>query len=250
MVIDVSGASPTITVDSNESVDSVTASDPLVISRRNPDRGGQLERQRRPDLDRRDAAKSNGGTTQLNGGTIASTGTGATFTVSQGATLDLTGGTDSVVYSGSFTGTGAGTVSLASGELVVGSGGRDLRFSRRAVPVDRRRASTSTVGPSPTPARSRSLTPRPSHLFGNTSGSGGGLGNQGGSLVNEGTIARPGAGSLTLYDSVQIDNAASGTYDITGNGGFDVGNDSPFMTNAGLFETTVGTGTTTIALAV
>ncbi len=69
-------------------------------------------------------------------------------------------------------------------------------------------------------------------------------------FVNQATIIQAGAGSLTVYDSVQIDNAATGTYDITGNGGFVIGNDAPFIINSGLFEKTGGTGTTTIAASV
>ena len=36
--------------------------------------------------------------------------------------------------------------------------------------------------------------------------------------------------------------------DLTSDGGFVIGNDSPFMTNAGLFEKTGGTNTSSIAV--
>jgi RHS repeat-associated protein len=53
--------------------------------------------------------------------------TGGTFTVAEGATLDLTGGA-SATYSGTYTGSGPGTVTLSSGFLVAGSSGATFNF--------------------------------------------------------------------------------------------------------------------------
>ncbi len=135
-VINVSGASPTVTVDSAQSVHSLTAVDPLIISGATLDvttgstisgpltiNGGGLE--------------VDGGTTQINGGPASSTGTGAAFTVAQGAALDLTGG-HTVTYTGSYSGTGSGTVSLASGQVTVGSRRRNVQLLRVPVSMDRR----------------------------------------------------------------------------------------------------------------
>jgi hypothetical protein len=52
---------------------------------------------------------------------------GGTFTVSGGATLDLTGGA-SPTLTGTYTGSGGGTVSLASGTLTIGAAGATFNF--------------------------------------------------------------------------------------------------------------------------
>lgn len=55
--------------------------------------------------------------------------TGGTFNVAAGATLGLTGGvTDNNNYTGTYTGSGAGTVSLKSGTLSIGSDGATFNF--------------------------------------------------------------------------------------------------------------------------
>ena len=75
-----------------------------------------------------------GTTVDLTGGTYTG---GVVFNVAQGATVDLTGG-QTVTYSGTLTGSGAGTVQLSGGTLRRGLGGRDAELSRQHVPVDRR----------------------------------------------------------------------------------------------------------------
>ena len=57
-----------------------------------------------------------GATVNIQSGTYTG---GVTFNVGQGATVDLTGG-QTVTYSGTLTGSGAGTVQLSSGTVVVG----------------------------------------------------------------------------------------------------------------------------------
>ena len=64
------------------------------------------------------------GTLRLSGG---GTDLGGTFTVSSGDMLDLTGGS-SPTLTGTYTGSGGGTVRLASGTLVVGAGGATFNF--------------------------------------------------------------------------------------------------------------------------
>ena len=73
----------------------------------------------------------NTGTIDVESGTLANaaggTSTGGTFKVAQGAVLDLTGDA-TVSYEGDYTGSGAGTVSLASGLLTVGTRGATFNF--------------------------------------------------------------------------------------------------------------------------
>jgi hypothetical protein len=65
------------------------------------------------------------GTLALSGG---GTDAGGIFTFQNGGVLDLTGGSSGPVLAGSYTGSGTGTVSLASGTLFVGSGGATFNF--------------------------------------------------------------------------------------------------------------------------
>ena len=143
-VINVSGASPTVTVDSAESVHSLTAVDPLVISGATLDvaasstisgpltfNGGGLE--------------VDGGTTQINGGPVTSTGTGSDLRRRTGSDLDLTGG-HTVTYAGSSRG-------LARARRARERPGhrrhrrRDLQPLRVPVPVDRRNVRPSVHRP-------------------------------------------------------------------------------------------------------
>ena len=66
-----------------------------------------------------------GTTVDLTGGTYTG---GVVFNVAQGATVDLTGG-QTVTYSGTLTGSGAGTVQFSGGTLPVGLGGVTLSFA-------------------------------------------------------------------------------------------------------------------------
>ena len=71
------------------------------------------------------------GTLALGNGTLS----GGTFNVSGSAVLNLTGG-NAPTFTGTYTGSGAGTVLLGSGTLNVGSGG-DVQLPIGPVPVDR-----------------------------------------------------------------------------------------------------------------
>ncbi len=73
----------------------------------------------------------NGGTIEGDSGTLALAGGGSggiVFDVAQGATVDLTGG-NTAAYTGSLSGSGSGTVQLASGNFYPGLGGVMLNFS-------------------------------------------------------------------------------------------------------------------------
>ena len=61
-------------------------------------------------------------------------------------------------------------------------------------------------------------------------------------------VVQSGAGRLKLFDNVQIDTTATGTYDLAADSGIDYGNRSPYVTNEGTFEKTGGTGTSAIGV--
>jgi hypothetical protein len=65
------------------------------------------------------------GTLSLSGGGADA---GGTFTFQNGGVLDLTGGSTTATLTGTYTGSGSGTVSLASGTLNVGTGGATFNF--------------------------------------------------------------------------------------------------------------------------
>jgi RHS repeat-associated protein len=67
------------------------------------------------------------GTLQLGGGTS----TGGTYNAAAGAAIDLTGGTNgaqSPTFTGTYTGSGAGTVEVIAGQLQIGGGGASFNF--------------------------------------------------------------------------------------------------------------------------
>ena len=148
-------------------------------------------------------------------------------------------------YSGTFTGSGAGAVLLSSGTIAIGAGGATFDFPAGLLQLPG--GSLDLDGNTLTNTGSITIDSAATFgIFANNSFSGGNGGNLGGSLINQGTITDSGAGSLQLFDSVALNNTASGTYDFTGDGGFVLGNNSPTIVNAGLFEKTGGTNTSTI----
>src|SRR5262249_21353479 len=73
------------------------------------------------------------GTLEVDSGTLSlatagGTSTRGTFQVGQGATLDFTGGPNANLLTGAYTGSGAGQVTLAGGDIVIGSGGATFNF--------------------------------------------------------------------------------------------------------------------------
>jgi hypothetical protein len=64
----------------------------------------------------------------LNHGMIGGLSTGGVFTVAAGAALDLSGPGNTVRYSGTYTGSGAGAVRVRAGVLEVGTTGATFNF--------------------------------------------------------------------------------------------------------------------------
>ena len=76
---------------------------------------------------------SNSGVIDVDTGTISlaglgGTSTGGSFTVAQYATLDLTGGTNYNVFTGTYKSLGSGSIVLASGQINIGTGGATFDF--------------------------------------------------------------------------------------------------------------------------
>ncbi len=138
-----------------------------------------------------------------NGGSL----TGGTFNVATGATLDLTGGTN-VGYTGSFTGSGGGTVSLSSGDLFVGAAGATFNFP---APLFQWSGGTITV-----PFEGQPLTNAGTITLANPANTPVTL-NGDGTLVNAGTMEQDGATGLNMQSS-GINNLTTllnqGTYDF------------------------------------
>jgi uncharacterized membrane protein len=199
------------------------------------------------------AFSNTGGMLQVDSGTLSlaggptnaiGTSTGGTFIVGTNATLDLTGNRIGNTFTGTYTASGGGTVSLSSGVLNIGGGGATFNFpagmfqwTGGVINVQGNtltNAGTMTLGS----ATSNSLeTVR--------SGNGNGFGAPvlpGGQLLNKGTIVEQGPGGVNLYDTVVLNNQSS--YRITGDG-FITNGGNPFTTfaNSGTLVKTGGTGT-------
>ncbi|MHB1560310.1 MAG: carboxypeptidase regulatory-like domain-containing protein, partial [Isosphaeraceae bacterium] len=192
---------------------------------------------------------TNAGVIDVQSGTVqlaanAVTSTGGSFAVAQGAILDPTGG-QTVPYSGTFTGSGAGAVLLSSGTIAIGAGGATFDFPAGLLQWPG--GSLDLDGNTLTNTGSITIDSAATFgIFANNFFSGGSSGNLGGSLMNRGALIDSGTGSLQLFDSVTLNNAAPGNFNFTGDGGILLGNDSPTISNAGLFEKTAGTNTSAI----
>ena len=188
------------------------------------------------------SAFDNSGTINVQTGTISldsagGTNTGGSFTVASGASLDLTGGT-TVDYIGSYTGSGAGTISLESGTLAVGSGGATFNFPGPLFQwtggiintVSGNLTNTGTINLAGTTGE-ESLR-------------------AGGTLTNDGTINQTGAASFTIDDGSTLDNSAGNTINFQADAMIttDLGHSVGTITNEGTIEKTVTTGTTTVTM--
>jgi hypothetical protein len=198
------------------------------------------------------------GTLQLASGYLGGASTGGTFDAAKGAVLDLTGGGDVNVFSGSYTGSGQGTVLLGSGAFVVGTGGATLDFPagllRWQGGMIGGRGSINLQGNTLTNTGSVTLNDPSGNtfqLFADDVFRGGNDYNLGGTLVNRGTIVQQGGGEFQLVEKVQIDNRAGATYDFASDGliDSDASFDAVAVSNAGTLEKTGGTGTASIDVA-
>jgi hypothetical protein len=200
------------------------------------------------------AFNNTGGTLEVDSGTLTlaggptgalGTSTGGTFTVAANATLDLTGGSSSHVFTGSYTGSGAGTVLLQSGTLDIGTGGATFnlpagQFQWTGGYINLQgnaltNAGTMTLG---------STTTNTTEGLETRSSAGSLL--AGGTLLNTGTIVQQGVGTLSLYDAAAVNN--QGSYQLTGAGTINSSSGALVASfdNAGTLAMTAATDTFTM----
>ncbi len=148
------------------------------------------------------------GTLVLGGG---GTSTGGSYdATSAGGAIDLAG-TATSVFTGTYSGTGAGTVGLSlDGDLAPGAAGFTLDFT--AEPFQISDGGFNAQGNTLTNAGIIDLTNASGvdQLYANNFYTGGGSSSLGGTLVNTGTIVQQAAGSLEMYDKTILSN--QGTY--------------------------------------
>jgi hypothetical protein len=136
------------------------------------------------------AFNNNGGTVNAQTGTIylggGGTDTGGTLDASKGATIDLAG-SSTVTMTGTYSGSGAGTVVLKNGTLNLGTGGATFNLQGSLFQWSggtfNLGANTLTIGSKGTINISGTS---PQTFFGT------------GSIVNQGTINHTGSGALTI----------------------------------------------------
>jgi hypothetical protein len=169
-------------------------------------------------------------TLSLGAGAVLSTT--ATFSAASGAVLDMTGN-QNTTYTGSFSGSGAGTVQINGGTLAVGTAGASFQFSGSLLqwtggtisgPGTLTNQGTLTIG-----ANDKTLN---------------------GTLQNTGTVKDIGNGNrFFITSSGTFMNQAGAIFDFIGPGGAGIfdsnqfnGKQSKFI-NAGTLRTSAGTGT-------
>jgi hypothetical protein len=189
---------------------------------------------------------ANSGAITVSTGTLAlassgGTNTGGTFTVSAGATLDLTGGT-TVWYQGNYTGSGAGTVRLASGALAVTKSGASFAlpgslFQWTGGTIDISSTGTFTNAASGV----LNLDTSTNNLVLN------GNGYSASGFTNDGTIIETGGNNMYMNNWPTLTNASDGTIDIISNASIGHSYGSGTLANAGLLEKTGGSGASTIS---
>ncbi len=164
-----------------------------------------------------------------NGGSL----TGGTFNVNTGATLDLTGGTN-VGYTGSFTGSGGGTVSVSSGDLFVGEAGATFNFP---APLFQWSGGTITI-----PFQGQPLINANTITLANPATTLVTL-NGDGTLLNAGTIEQSGANDLNIQ-SGGISNLTTllnqGTYDFQTDTGISSNSGGGTFVNQGVLSKSAG----------
>jgi hypothetical protein len=152
-----------------------------------------------------------GGTVDAQAGTImlgdGGTDTGGTFDAAKGATVDLTGGSSTPTMTGTYGGSGSGTVALQDGQLNIGTGGATFDFAGTLFQWSggflNLGANALTIGSKGTLNVSGASTQVVST----------------GSIVNQGTISHTGAGTLTITQPLSNTGTLavhSGTVAISG----------------------------------
>jgi autotransporter-associated beta strand protein len=155
---------------------------------------------------------------------------GANLEVAGAATLNLTGGT-TVDCQGTIAGSGAGTIELPNGTLIVTSSGATFdmpgnlfQWTGGAITINSGGTLTNPVG---------SVLAAASVIL-----------NGPGTLENNGTISEAGTGDFELENSAILNN--TGTFDFISNSGIAEANVG-MLVNTGLVEKTAGTGNSSIA---
>ena len=163
------------------------------------------------------------------------TSTGGTYTISSGATLNLAGGSDSHTFTGTYTGSGSGTVLVDSGKISAGAGGFTFNFPQGLF---------SWQGGTLYASSTNTLT-----NSGYIALSGASTKIIAGTLNNNGTITQSGAGNLGMWAGCIFNNNSGGVYEIQSDSGIVSGGGGgawPTINNAGTLKKTGGTGTSTI----
>jgi hypothetical protein len=180
-----------------------------------------------------------GGSVDVESGTLALANSGSssntTFTVSAGATLDITGG-QSPTWSGPMTGLGGGTVVFDGGTLNVNS-----------VLLSFPPGMFQWIGGSLTGVATNLnvLT-----LSGTNTSGDAGLLTRGTQLYNPGLLRHTAATKLDVQQSAAIQNMATGIYDLESDGGIYTDDYTPeYFNNFGIFRKSAGTNTSTISIS-
>jgi hypothetical protein len=160
--------------------------------------------------------------------------TGGTFNVAPGAGLNLTGGYGYIpkTYSGTYTGSGGGTILFGGGQITTGSGAT-FAFDPGLFQWD-----GGTIHGDLTNAGTITLTGSQGKYF------------KDGTLTNAGTVVDNGTGPLGLGEypnhAGYFSNLAGATLDIQADGSIGQDNAPGGFTNAGTIIKSGGTGTSTI----
>jgi hypothetical protein len=195
---------------------------------------------------------NNGGTFSVTTGTLQintnSTNTNGTYQAAAGATLDLTGG-NTFSETGTFSGTGAGTITLGNGTLSVSNNAATLSLPNSLTFV-------WTAGYINVPT-SDTLTVNGNLTFAGVNGA---ILSGGGTMIENGTITQAGTGNLgiagtgTMATTLVIPTGS--VYDFAANSGIVSAPTAPFFAgaggqvmNAGTIEKTAGGGNSAINVA-
>jgi hypothetical protein len=159
--------------------------------------------------------------------------TGGIFTVSQSATLSLTGG-GSFICKGTYTGTGLGTVALGGGTLQIASGGATFNmagnlFQWTGGTIDVTNGNLTNKG---------TINYSGSNNVVILTG--------GGSLINSKSFIQTSNATLGLENTATFNNSKTGTYDFQADAGVNQSGGGTFV-NAGTLKKSKGTGISTVS---
>jgi hypothetical protein len=175
-----------------------------------------------------------GGKIDVTSGTLdlpTGTATGATFTVAAGAVVDFNDVWVAQTWTGTYTGSGGGTVEFTGGSLNAGTAGATLNFPAGMLQWLGSTNNPSIEGPGAF-TNTGYLT-----ISGNNART-----LDGATLNNPGTVTWAGNAVITLSSKTVINN--SGTWNIQGDGGFEQGDfGGGSFNNSGMLDVAAGSGT-------